>query len=307
MKATLVIIYNHSFPNNIPKLEKYYADRFSHILHVVPFFQSSEPNVITVYEVSYMFAGHIANAWKEISSLNSDYVVFVGDDLLLNPQINEFNLESKFSLSCKSAYIDEVFSLGEVKNFWRRSVEAVSWSPSRKGIELSGDFPDSESIKSALTKNLNFSSVANRRSLMRKIQIDKNILSPHTLASVLWSVRWNIRYLRESKRKLKYPLVGGYSDLVILPREYLDKFAHLCGIFNILGLHTELAIPTILSYIFGEKLNTREKIGIKAKIEWNGNSALSPIDFNFNLSSLIRDFPIDVFYAHPIKLSKWNL
>ncbi len=56
-KIALVIIYNHQYNKNIDILERIYKGRFSHIYHLIPFYQGDKENVIPVYDASLYFQG----------------------------------------------------------------------------------------------------------------------------------------------------------------------------------------------------------------------------------------------------------
>lgn len=51
-KIALMVIYNHRYDNNIPIIEDLYNNKFSHIYHIVPFYDGDKRNVISVYDSS---------------------------------------------------------------------------------------------------------------------------------------------------------------------------------------------------------------------------------------------------------------
>lgn len=63
MKIALLVLYNHRYDKNIPRIEKLYEGKFSHIFHLMPFYDGDHPNVFPVYESSYYFQSYIAQAY----------------------------------------------------------------------------------------------------------------------------------------------------------------------------------------------------------------------------------------------------
>jgi hypothetical protein len=56
-EVALIVIYNHQYNKNIDVVETIYTKRFTHIFHLVPFYTSNKPNVISVYENSFYSEG----------------------------------------------------------------------------------------------------------------------------------------------------------------------------------------------------------------------------------------------------------
>lgn len=305
MKTTLVVIYNHCFPGNIEKIERYYKGNFTSIFHVIPFHMSSQDNIIPVFEVSYMFAGHIAAAWSRIIKTEAEYFAFIGDDLLLNPRINEINLHNEFHVNPNTAYIDQHFTLDNVSAFWRRAVEAINWSPKRKGVEIPIDFPTAEMMLEKLRSLEHTSLIVPRKAVQRNLDRPRGRDFFEIIKSNIWSARWNAKYSLRRNRTMNYPVVGGYSDIVVVPQKFTREFSRMCGIFNTLGLHTELAIPTTLRYLFRDSISTADNSGISRLIAWDGNKAIQFEEFEQTIENLRANFPKNVSYAHPVKLSQW--
>ena len=58
-KVALLVVYNHRNDRNIPRVQEIYKSRFSHIFHIVPFYDGhvDGEEVIPVYENSFYFEG----------------------------------------------------------------------------------------------------------------------------------------------------------------------------------------------------------------------------------------------------------
>ena len=67
-KIALLVIYNHRYDKNILRIEQIYEGRFSHIYHVVPFYDGNKENVITVFDSSFQFQGYISQAYQHLKN-----------------------------------------------------------------------------------------------------------------------------------------------------------------------------------------------------------------------------------------------
>lgn len=93
MNVKLVVVFNHRFDGNIPILNRLYAGRFSSVNYLVPFYNGKKlvggNRIIPVYDSSYQFNGFFAQGFDEFYDEDADYYFFVGDDVLLKPEVNE--------------------------------------------------------------------------------------------------------------------------------------------------------------------------------------------------------------------------
>ena len=117
----LSFVFNHQFEKNIPKLRKLYDDRFSTIRYLSPFSKSTESDIIPIFETSIHFQGYFSQALRHLPR-NCDYYVFCGDDLILNPNLNESNLID--CLNCNdSSYIKYLNPIWEHSFAWHKFEE----------------------------------------------------------------------------------------------------------------------------------------------------------------------------------------
>lgn len=65
-KVALLVVYNHRYDKNIARMRELYAKRFSHIYHIMPFYDGQKQDVIPVYESSYCFSGYLSQAYTHI-------------------------------------------------------------------------------------------------------------------------------------------------------------------------------------------------------------------------------------------------
>jgi hypothetical protein len=218
-QLAFIIVYNHQYNKNIEILETIYSQRFSHIYHLVPFYSGGKSNVIPVYENSYYFQGYIAQGLKSYFDENFVHYMFIADDLLLHPDINETNYR-------------EFFKLGEQTCFV-----------------------------------LNFEEF-------------------HT-------------------QKKWWPMVGSYSDLLIVSADVIKPFCQYCGVFAATWLFVEIALPTAM-VLSTFDIVTEKDLDLQAILLWIEKDFKRFDHYNYQLKKLLKDFPENTLYIHPIKLSKWN-
>ena len=303
MSVCLVIIYNHRFEQNINKLNSYYKDRFDHIYHVIPFYQSEDENVITVYENSHQFNGYIAQAFKSFYSEKFGNYVFAGDDLLLNPSINQNNITAKLNLKPNSAYIKNLYGVGEVYIPWYHIPKILYKFVSAKGINIKNEIPDKvQAEKIALShgmKNQNFKF----KNFIKHVFVAK---TPLTLFKNL-AYTLGFAYLKRFRKILEipYPIVVGYSDFFVIPKSSIHDFIHYCGVFAGMNLFVEAAIPTAL-LLSSEKIQCQSKSFKGVEIWKESEIEELMIQNELSVENLFKNNS-DKLYFHPIKLSKWNI
>lgn len=287
-KTALLVVYNHRFDKNIGRIRELYADRFSYIYHVMPFYDGDENDVIPVYESSYCFSGYIAQAYSHLRNEGFTHFFIVADDMIINPSINENSIWEQMGIDYGDSYIDEIvcFQNGG-KRWWRRIIDALDYTPDQLGVELKSILPTKEEAQHRFDFHKLPCTPIPRKELLRNPR-KKDI----------------IKMLTRS-RELKYPLVRAYSDILLITADVMPKFANYCGAFAATRLFVEMAIPTAL--IFSAD---NIKLGNDAKLK-PGAMWIEP-DFKIlerygnSLGKLLREFPEGKLYLHPIKLSKWK-
>ena len=320
-KVALIFIFNHKFDKNIEILEKIYKDRFSHIYHLVPFYKGDKPNVIPVYENSQQFNGYIAQGLKSYFNEEFDHYFFIGDDLILNPAINERNYKQYFKLSAGASFIPEIFNLHNLPNndtlrflpiksvsgrtkkwYWCKIKEFIeNYKHGIKGVENNKEMPSYEVAEEVLkSRGYEIKPVS-------YFDMHGGLL-PLSSASARFVFNLSSYFKRF---KLNYPVVSSYSDIIIVSKASIKNFSHYCGVFATNKLFVEFAIPTAL-LLASDEVVTEPKIGKRGDIYWLYTKAeiekyeanMQP--YNKNLQVLLDKFPEDKLYIHPIKLSKWQ-
>ena len=292
----LSFVFNHQFEKNIPKLKKLYDDRFSTIRYLSPFSKSTEPDIIPIFETSIHFQGYFAQAFAHLPK-DCKYYVFCGDDLILNPSLNERNLID--SLNCNdSSYIKYLNPIWEHSFAWHKFEECNCFTEDEYTIPYESLLPsrnellkiyESHGIK---YRNLGFHNFKGVK--------EKKISTNRIKSGVSYFLR------NRNKRFINYPLVEGYSDLIVIPQNYLESFCHYCGIFAAMNLWVDAAVATAL-LLSGSKIKTEKDSNYSGTEYWKSNAVGERLkQTNNELNRISGIFKGDELYIHPIKLSSFN-
>lgn len=292
-KIALLIIYNHRFDRNIPVLNKIYKGRFSHIFHIIPFYDGNEENVIPVYESSYQFSGYVSQAYTHLKGKGFTHYFVVADDMVINPKIDELNFWDQTGISIDSCYISSFISFQTRAVNWERTVEALAYNIYGKGAEISNIIPKVEEAAERFKHhNLPIGTVPLK-------YVYKNVRQ-----NGLLNLYEKLRLLKR-KGHLTYPLVGGYSDIFLITADVMDKFTLYCGAFAATRLFVEIAIPTAMA-LACEKIQFNKDVKLKQMALWSTDDYKLLAKFNYSLSALNEDYPENILFIHPVKLSKWK-
>ncbi len=305
-KVVLVIIYNHRFDQNIDRIEKIYNDRFSHIFHLMPFYDGNKSNVISVYGNSYYFQGYIAQGLEHFFSEEFTHYFFIADDLILNPIINEANCSEHFQLNADTCFVSSFISLHKRESYWRRVREAYDYRTEKPGVEVKSELPSyNEALQKFHAFKLEIGSLKFNQIHQRESVGLNSFFYPRTIINQLKWLGFKIQNLLGKQYQLSYPLIGGYSDIFIVSKNNIKKFCQLCGIFAATDLFAELAIPTSLILTASEIIH-EDKLLLNGKALWVEQDFDELNKYGYSLESLLSGFPSNYLYLHPIKLSKWK-
>ncbi len=340
-KVALIVIYNHNFEKNIEKIKTIYGARFSTILQLMPFYRGDDPSVIGIYEASWQFNGYLAQALPRLLQEHGcSHYLIIGDDLILHPDLNEGNVCEKLGLDADTAYIHKMTMIDDIGLqdwYWapysfrrllypanrcefqrfipsieeaRRHCErhGLDWKQGLPGYAVhlsleSVDRPEAEVFKSwrrlrYMRKVARFCTrveVAIRSKL--GCQVDREAISRryHQLAT---------------KRKLSteyyYPLIDGFSDIMVVPAHKMAEFAHYCGVFAAMRIFVEHAVPMSMVFTM-DKIRTEKDTPYQNVIVWNDNRRKLTEEHHGSFAHLQANWPDNVLYYHPLKLSQWTL
>lgn len=295
-KVALLIIYNHRYDKNISCLEEIYRGRFSHLFHIVPFYDGEQENVIPVYESSYHFSGYISQAYVHLKGKGFTHFFIVADDMIINPGLNETDLWQQMGISVNDCYLDEIIVLQEVRTYWSQLLKAVDYVVAKEGVEISNILPSRKEAEKCFDRyGISYG------------YIPTKLLVKCVLHQIRWSGEISkCKYILTGGGKLDYPLVGGYSDICLVTADVMEKFALYCGAFAATDLFVEFAIPTSM-VLSTQKLKVNKDIKLSSGAMWSEKDMKFLQEYNFDLTKLLEHFPADKLYLHPIKLSKWKL
>lgn len=294
MKTTLVILFNHPFPANLPKLRAIYGQRFPDIVFVMPLVKVDDPDVVLSYRGSYDFHGLVVDALPTLRARDSDAFVFIQDDLLLNPELNASNIAEKLQLDRYDGAITNVETFWSDTSDWSwnsrvasrllMSMDIVYGSGVERWERL---LPPAEAAAEKLAKY----GVEQLRPTNRQ-----------PWRNPLGQLKYRVRVAlgRTRAEEIPYPLASGFSDFFAIRRDALDTAGHLLGIFAAMNLFVETAIPTAL--VLGcDKLACVERNGWRCDIDWTDRKTL--LAQRAKLTDIYARFAPDMLYIHPVKLS----
>ena len=317
-KIALLIIYNHRYDKNIERLEGIYSKSFSHIYHIMPFYDGNISNVIPVYASSYHFQSYIAQAYQHLKDNGFTHYFIIADDMIINPTINENNLFDKTGIDQAQSYIYDIreiydcYVVQHVNNMRKYRVKV-------KGVEVEKILPSKKDAEELFHKH---KLRTGNLTIGYLFMLARYAFMAKTLRKFI-PILFDILFHRV---KIQYPLLWGYSDILLLPANIMNRFVSYCGAFAATGLFVEYAIPTSLIFAADDIITDKDikmhgvtqiypKKYLNAKIHSYAFEAYRPLcweeeklikNYNYNLCHLLANFPEDIFFIHPLKLSKWK-
>lgn len=311
----LVIIFNHRYENNIPKLFQYYGKRFENIRIIIPFLRTNpDDRIIRVYENSWNFEGYIVQAYKELKSSNFRHYVFIGDDCILNTRITQDNIASLLELDDKSSFITDIEPLASTSLYWGNfSDEKIGFQT--PGVEFLRELPDANTALEIIKKHSLFTS-----------RPDKDFINYQTTYKIFKFVIYiykgilyrffnkknkvTLKHFPKYTKVLPFPLLKGNSDFFIVSSEAFDDFVHYCGIFSSMRMFAEIAIPTALA-LTSQNLVVLNPNKFQVKAFWSDfrKPAIDKLkaETQGNINELFLDERQNILWYHPIKLSSWEV
>jgi len=320
MGVALIIIYNHRFDQNIPKLEKIYAKRFSKIYHLVPFYDGDLPNVIPVFEKSFYFQAYVSVAWTYLKNKGIKQFVFIGDDLILNPEINERNFSQKLGIDIKDAFLPWFWgSLSDLPMEYPNFMPGLNAFYQKEhfkhhAFNWKETLPSYEFAKNCLEKHGFKTDKITWRNL-------KGYYHPFKYRHFKNRLRNFLKLAVTKKLNPPYPIVAGYADIFVIPAHDMDECCRVMDIFRNMRLWVEFAIPTTI-LLMCENVKTEKDISMKGLLPneffKSAERTDAPVDTGKaklifdkintnNFEQLDELFDQHTLYIHPIKLSKVNL
>lgn len=298
-KIALLVLYNHRYSQNISQIENLYKNRFSHLYHIIPFYEGDKSNVLPVYESPYQYQSYIAQAYQQIKKANTQkysHYFIVADDMVLNPGITEENLFKVVGIDEKSCYITDFRDLrGNINIPLFHLIE-------KKGVEVNGILPSCKEAIEKIRAHGLFTMPYKRLFILKYILYWSFFLNWKKALKGVYYFIWS----KSKKRGGLYPILWGYSDILIIEESVMMKFCTYCGCFAACNVFVEQAIPTAL-LLSAEKITTgaqiKKKVIPQLSIEMRSDMERK---YGLNIKCLINNFPSNLFFIHPIKLSQWK-
>lgn len=302
-KVALLVVYNHRYDQNIPRIESLYKGKFSHIYHLIPFYDGEVPNVIPVYAHSHYFQSYISQAYPHLKNEQFTHYFVVSDDMLLHPSIDEQNLWDTLNLEKDSCLFPGLMEIQKLRNIpWNQTPKALNYRVVQDGVEIKNILPTKEKACELFAKH-NISTAPIDKEVYTHIPIYKKRFK-YKRDKETCSI-WFRHAPIPNQIQLDYPLVGGYSDIFLVTADCMQKFCTYCGAFAASHLFVELAVPTSM-VLAAKKITYIHELKLKAGDMWTAEQLKILEPYNYNLSALQEHFPNDKLFLHPIKLSKWK-
>jgi hypothetical protein len=309
--TALIVILNHRYEANIPRLRAIYGPRFKSVHFLCPFFRGRDADVSAVYDSSSRFQNYLVQARKDYMRAGVTHYAFAADDLILNPAVNEHNLVDRLGLNEHTAFIKEVCPPSARTFEYPHLLPALHAIGGNPFVHHRPELPDREEALRILKRHgieLGFFSLRNLRG-----HGNRWVQYPGLRQAVALVIRHRINKLVQVVRGQtprpsvpSYPMVTGYSDFIVVPAGAMDAFLHYCGVLAAINLFVEFAIPTALLFACPSVRTFKDIADLKAGDFWGSEKDRIAQQHNYTLDELLRNFPPDLLYCHPVKLSQWK-
>lgn len=298
-RLRLVVVFNHKYDKNLDKLDAIYGERFPDRRHLVPFYEGSRPDVIPVYESSAQFHGYFAHAAHAYLDPAVSHYAFVADDLLLNPEINARNLLERCKVSEGQACIENLNPLNNEPFEWPHVIGALFAWQYERFVMYRQELPTPEEATAQFARHgVRFADITWRN--LRTKQGWRRFEG--------WRGALKLMVRRRGRVPLPYPMAMTYADLVIVPRESIRRFVHLCGVFAAMRLWVEIAIPTALALSCDRPITQLLRTGPPRRQIWTPGE-VEELERKAD-RQVSRAFDVvgrENLYIHPVKLSRWTV
>lgn len=294
----LIVVFNHRYEGNLEKLDAIYRDRFPDIHYLMPFYQGNRQDVSRVYESSAQYQGYFAQGAGAFIDPQVSHYAFIADDMLLNPELNAGNFLERFGVGPGEACIENLNPLNNTSFEWPHLIGAIyTWQYERFTLYWR-EIPTPEEALQRMTKHgVKFGDIT-----WRNLRGDDGWYRYE-----MWRPALKLMLRRKGRIKLPYPMVWTYADLVVVPRESIERFCHLCGVFAAMRLWVEIAIPTAL-VLTCDRITQLLLTGRKGRQIWSPGE-VEELEQKAD-RQVSRAFDVagkDYLYIHPVKLSKWTV
>ena len=313
--ASAVFLFNHRFERNLDKLDALYADRFPRRTYLMPFARSERADVCAVHETSWHFSGHVAQGAASFIDDTATHYVFISDDLILNPRFNADNIIRELGLPSGAGYIKSLAPLDANRYAWHRALPAtIALKRNGAGFDWRAELPPEDDARAKFAAM----GLADHVPSIQSVAQARHILGTVLPAAGYLTAPWMAKLRGKPS---DYPLLMGYADFFVVPASAIRQFAHLCGVFAALDIFAEVAVPTALA-LACDTVITEMMPGARfaeadaprrADFPWQGTEFWDPAEtpafaarYGNEWQRLMKEFPEQWLYVHPVKLSQWR-
>ncbi len=310
IKACLIIVFNHRYDKNIPLLRQLYGERFSRIVFLVPFYDGTDPDVIPVFESSHYFQSYFAQGFRNFYDDSCSHYIFLGDDCILNPSINESNLPEITGIPDGADYIPGIMEFHKLgtgdQHSWWHTFKGIDLFNNRKGAEIRNELPSrEEAVKRFAQHGISTEPLSLANIFQKNAPAGRNQFTWWLYQQYHYRFKW--KALRKDARlEVPYPIAGSYCDVLVITRDTVKEFCLYCGVLGAAGLFVEIAIPTAL-LLSAKQIVQEPALKLKGLALWTA-SDIEEVEnrFHRSLRELINGFPSHQLFYHPVKLSRWK-
>lgn len=296
-KTGLVIIFNHRYEQNLLKLRRIYGNSFSEIRFLMPFYLGEDQDVIPVYDTSYCFHGFVTQAYARLMEMNVEYFLFIADDLIINPEIDEWNAAEKLGLlKEKEIFLNGLSELNRRGSFHWVHMKWSSQPFTTRGMAWRNELPHKEKAFALFKEFMG-------KEYPR--EYDDEIFQG---CDCFKEDRELFFKSNGNTKEVPYPMAQGYADIFAVKKTSLGKIAHMFGIFASMNMFVEIAVPTAIVLTF-KRCNVSFfecSEFLHSMILWTENDKLNiEREYENDINNLLNRFPAECLCIHPVKLSRW--
>jgi hypothetical protein len=267
----------------------------------VPFYSGTDSSVIPVFSPSNLFHGYFPHAFAELHEHDFDYWFVIADDMIVNPEINEHNLPVSLGIGASDIFFPSLHAFDPCVT-WVHAWKSLAFSFGNQFLTIADQLPSVVTAERRLRRrNLEFSGLQFTNIYRDLGNVDFNI--------AFYGPRFLDDRLRHDRGQLlfsEYPFCWGYSDVFCLGRENISDFCRLAGVFSAAGLFVEIAIPTAVVLSCKGEISLQSDISYRGEALWGDDQEKLSI-FGRSVGRLVREFPRDKLFLHPVKLSQWSV
>ena len=308
VKLCLLVLFNHRFEANLPKLDWLYRPRFEHIRYLMPFYRGERADVIPVHDSSFHFQGFFVEVWKRLRSEGFTHYLVCADDMVLNPSLNDQNILEVLRIGPNDGYIKHLTPLADRLLNWSHFASSLVAFASKNGVNWQRELPSPEEA----TANLQAKGFSFRRLGWHNLR--GGILAKGFFQIAFYLVLRLLQRRRDGKTEvlgLPYPVLSGNADIMVIPAAHLEKFSFYGTVLASMGVFVEVAAPTALALACPHVVQEGDLGGWVAHDWWLGRSSPEGCEafcreHDYDLEKLLGSFDPKTLLLHPIKLSLWK-